>query len=271
MYFNHPATLAVDTAVEGMEEEDWTDEGEEDWLEGANSSTSKMSLWYGESQSNSYVNCNREGYDCPDGVCFNDLKCFMVGDFCNEDVGKGVKDPSSSEIETSTSPTSSTTTGTNVGVLGQFCTGTFEALETECATATICEVPEDCPSGTYCWKEYMCSAAASTTSPSIASASSSTSMPSSNGSGTYFCRTDRTHASTSSHRECPNGLNDNCRKGETCFVYISCGVGSTSAPTPQTGLTQQPSQGLAMYSPPQSDHHHLSRIGIMMWSRQRCH
>ena len=156
-----------DTVEEGMEEEDRTGEGKEDWSEGVNASTSEMSLWCGESQSNAYNNCNREGesYDCPDGVCVNGLKCFMVDDSCNKDVGKGVDDSYSSEIETLTSPTSSTTTGKNVGVLGQFCAATFEALETECATATICEVPEDCPSGTYCWEEYMCSRSLSTTYP----------------------------------------------------------------------------------------------------------
>ena len=78
--------------------------------------------------------------------------------------------------------------------------------------------------------------------------SSSTNSPSLNGNGTCFCGTDRTHASTSCHRECPNGLNEDCDEGETCFAYVSCGVGSTSAPTPETKSTQQPSQGLAMSS-----------------------
>jgi len=267
------------------EEEDWTEE-EEDWSE-ATTSTSAMSLWCGESKSNAYTNCNRQGYDCPDGVCFNGLKCFMVGDACEE--GEGAD--SSSTMDKSPSPTPSTlsgATGTNSGVLGQFCAESFDDLESVCTTATKCEVPEDCPSGTYCWKEYMCGGTTSTTSPSVATApqssysnspsksgtslasTSSTDSPSSTGSAmttglspqidiaaTYFCGKDRVQASTSCHKQCPNGLNEDCDEGETCFAYVTCGAGSSAAPTPGSELSLQPSpelptEGVAMSSGPQS-------------------
>ena len=239
--------IGDDTANEGeLEDEDWTDEGEEDWTYDTGADTSTMSLWCGESQSNAYKNCNREGYDCPDGVCFNGLKCLTVS--CDEE-SEGIDDDSSSQIETSSSPTLATYRN-NVGVLGQFCAETFEALETACATATICEVPEDCPSGTYCWKEYMCGGTVSMTSPSVTSALTSTNSPSLSLSGTYFCGTDRAHASTSCHKQCPNGLNEDCDDGETCFAYVTCGDGSTSAPTPESESAEQPSQSqeLAMSS-----------------------
>ena len=256
------------------EEEDWTEE-EEDWSE-ATTSTSAMSLWCGESQSNAYMNCNRQGYDCPDGVCFNGLKCFMVGDACEE--GEG--DDSSSTIDTSPSPTLSTesgATGNNSGVLGQFCAESFDALESVCTTATTCVVPEDCPSGTYCWHEYMCGGTTSTTSPSVVTApqssysnspsepdaslasNSSTDSPSSTGgamttrhptqidiAATYFCGKDRVHASTSCHKQCPNGLNEDCDEGETCFAYVTCGAGSSAAPTPGSESSHQPSHELMM-------------------------
>lgn len=250
------------------EEEDWAEE-EEDWSE-ATTGTSAMSLWCGESQSNAYTNCNRQGYDCPEGVCFNGLKCFMVGDACEE--GEGAD--SSSTMDTSPSPTPSTlsgATGTNSGVLGQFCAESFDDLESVCTTATTCTVPEDCPSGTYCWKEYMCGGTTSTTSPSVATApqssysnspsKSGTSPPSLTGSAmttghstqidiaaTYFCGKDRVQASTSCHKQCPNGLNEDCDEGETCFAYVTCGAGSSAAPTPGSESSQQPSQELVMSS-----------------------
>ncbi|KAL3766828.1 hypothetical protein ACHAW5_005243 [Stephanodiscus triporus] len=142
---------------------------EEDWSE-SSTGISAMSLWCGESQESAYTNCYREGYDCPDGVCFNGLKCFMVGNACEEGEGAGI----SAQIDISPSPSPATefeATGNNIGVLGQFCAETFDSLEIVCATATTCVVPEDCPSGTYCWKEFMCGG---TVSPSIASAPQST-------------------------------------------------------------------------------------------------
>lgn len=158
--------LASDTDAE---EEDWAEEEEEDWSE-SSTGTSAMSLWCGESQESAYENCYREGYDCPDGVCFNGLKCFMVGNACEEGEGAGI----SAQIDISPSPSPATefeATGNNIGVLGQFCAETFDSLEIVCATATTCVVPEDCPSGTYCWKEFMCGG---TVSPSIAAAPQST-------------------------------------------------------------------------------------------------
>jgi hypothetical protein len=234
-----------------------------------------MSLWCGESQANAYTNCNRQGYDCPDGVCFNGLKCFMVGDACEE--GEGAD--SSSPMDASPSPTPSAgsgATGNNSGVLGQFCAESFDALESVCATAVACEVPDDCPSGTFCWKEYMCGGTTSTTtSPSVATApqSSNSDSPSKSGTtlasnspssmgsamttghstqidiaATNLCGIDRVHASTSCHKQCPNGLNEDCDEGETCFAYVTCGAGSSPAPTPGYESSQRPSHGLVMSS-----------------------
>ena len=136
------------------DEEDWADvveeeeeEENEDWSE-ATTTTNSMALWCGEDQSNAYKNCNREGYDCADGVCFNGLKCFMIGDACAE--GEEETDDSSS-LESDVSSESN-----NDGVLAQFCAKTFADLDSVCATATKCTVTEDCPDGEYCWKEFMC-------------------------------------------------------------------------------------------------------------------
>lgn len=129
------------------------DEEEEDWSEAA-TTTNSMALWCGEDQSNAYKNCNREGYDCPDGVCFNDLKCFMIGDACEG--GEEGTDNDSSSLESDVLEYDVSSENNNDGVLAQFCAKTFADLDSVCATATKCTVTEDCFDGEYCWKEYMC-------------------------------------------------------------------------------------------------------------------
>ena len=138
-----PSQLATDELIgeiqleiENMDEEDWSEA----------SITSATILKCGETQEDALKNyCTREGYDCPDGDCFNGSKCFMVEDDCETSLAN-----------------------TNNGVLGQYCAQSFAELAAVCGTATMCKLQEDCPNGTYCWKEFLC-VDSTTASPSIAS------------------------------------------------------------------------------------------------------
>jgi hypothetical protein len=57
---------------------------DEDWSE--TSPSSAFNLWCGDTLDNAIENCGRNGYDCPDGICVNDLTCFTVGDSCSDSV-----------------------------------------------------------------------------------------------------------------------------------------------------------------------------------------
>lgn len=79
------------TGAEEGGQEDWSETSnsveneEEDWSE--TSQSSGLNLWCGDTLDNAIENCGRNGYDCPDGICVNDLKCFTVGDLCGDGVG----------------------------------------------------------------------------------------------------------------------------------------------------------------------------------------
>jgi len=163
---------------------------DEDWSE--TTPSSPLNLWCGGTLDNAIENCSRNGYDCPDGICVNDLKCFTVGDACGDGEGtdlpfsEGSTSPSLAPgvltivpttiaDDASQSPVSaaeSDTTVNNFGLLGQYCASTLAALETECITAITCEKSEDCPEGTYCWGERLCGSTNTTITPTLSSESS---------------------------------------------------------------------------------------------------
>ena len=169
---------------------------EEDWSE--TTPSSPLNLWCGDTLDNAIENCGRNGYDCPDGICVNDLKCFTVGDACGDDEGtdlpfsEGSTSPSLAPgvltivpttiaDDASQSPVSaaeSDTTVNNFGLLGQYCASTLAALETECITAITCEISEDCPEGTYCWGERLCGSTNTAITPTLSSESLLTPSPS---------------------------------------------------------------------------------------------
>lgn len=144
----------IQLEIKNWEEEDWS---EEDWSEA--SITSATILRCGETQEDALKNyCKSEGFNCPDGVCFNGLKCYMVKDACEEVGG----------ADNSTFESGVTLANTHDGVLGQYCAQSIADLAAVCGTATKCNLQEDCPDGTYCWKEFLC-VDSTTAPPSITS------------------------------------------------------------------------------------------------------
>ena len=248
------------------EEEDWGPpnqekvEEEEDWSDTTSSGgSSQMNLWCGETQTDAFENCNRNGYDCQDGICFSSLRCFMTPDCSEEDEEITTNPP------TPKPPTQKPTTpANNLGLQSQFCAKTKADLPAVCITARTCVTKDDCPPGTHCWQEHLCSEATkpptpapkietiptyaptySTYSPTKESDDNAPPLDVSTGqnsgdiTSTFFCGTDRTHASTSCHKHCPSGSPDECEDGEACFGNISC-----QAEVPKANdETEQPSDG----------------------------
>lgn len=244
---------------------------EEDWSETSPSSSS-LNLWCGDSLDNAIENCGRNGYDCPDGVCISDLKCFTVGDSCaNSEVTdlpllQGSTSPSlrpgvltlvptpTTNDDTSQSPASAAKTDilvNNSGLIGQYCASTLAALETECITATTCEKSDDCPEGTYCWGERVCGSPNTTNTPTMSSASLLTPSPSSGGLQSYSPSLKGNEltseqqpqpigifvcgtdfASTNCLKPCPSGSHEECDDGEACFENFTCESDSSHSTLP---------------------------------------
>ena len=174
----------------GGQEEDWSETStyveneEEDWSE--TNPSSALNLWCGDTLDNAIENCGRNGYDCPDGICVNDLTCFTVGDSCSdsentESLGSAAPSLSPRALTSVPTPIVSRTSQpqvavaepgipvNNFGLIGQYCASTLAALETECITATTCENSDDCPPGTYCWGERVCGFTNTTNTPIMSS------------------------------------------------------------------------------------------------------
>eukprot|EP00579_Thalassiosira_antarctica_P011373 CAMPEP_0201918770 /NCGR_PEP_ID=MMETSP0903-20130614/7834_1 /ASSEMBLY_ACC=CAM_ASM_000552 /TAXON_ID=420261 /ORGANISM="Thalassiosira antarctica, Strain CCMP982" /LENGTH=1230 /DNA_ID=CAMNT_0048455143 /DNA_START=36 /DNA_END=3725 /DNA_ORIENTATION=+ len=169
------------------------DDEEEDWSE--TGSSSAMNLLCGETQYDAFENCGRNGYDCLDGVCHNGLKCFMVGDACDDNEEEKIDTrpptarptpkptpkptsrpsaplPSAKESPGITPPApapekAEPTPVNNIGLRQQYCSKSKAALPTTCITAKTCKQSEDCPSGTYCWADHLCGTKPPTLAPMV--------------------------------------------------------------------------------------------------------
>mmetsp|Transcript_1949 Transcript_1949/g.4577 ORF Transcript_1949/g.4577 Transcript_1949/m.4577 type:complete len:1223 (-) Transcript_1949:74-3742(-) len=253
--YNNKEMLVNDQILTEERFESGDQDEEEDWSESSPSSTT-MNLWCGESQYDAFQNCGRNGFDCRDGNCHNDLKCFMVNDACDkeeeeEDItttqqlppptsAKPTRQPTPRPIAAK-SETDQIASVNNTGLRQQYCAESKAALATACVTAPTCAQSEDCPSGTYCWAEHLCGTEHPTPAAVILSSKPTTYMPTYDTymptnppqsgaptsiqfdiTATFFCGTDRAHASTSCHKRCRSGSREDCDEGETCFGYTSC-------------------------------------------------
>jgi hypothetical protein len=168
------------------------DDGEEDWSEVDEDGSSNSNLYCGETQSDAASNCGVEGNACPDGVCSDDLKCYMVGEcgsYSNNtfDDNSGLTSPSpapandiSSNEESSQVPTLNTVESSWVP--------TFSILESDSPVSSLSLAPvstdsEENPSGGFDIKN------------------------------TFYCGVDRADAATSCSTRCRSGSSDECPSG----------------------------------------------------------
>ncbi|KAL7551637.1 hypothetical protein ACHAWF_014829 [Thalassiosira exigua] len=59
---------------------------------------------------------------------------------------------------------------------------------------------------------------------------------------TFFCGTDRVHASTSCHKRCRDGSSKWCDEGENCFGYTSCEAEIPRAPATESEEQKEPAK-----------------------------
>ncbi|KAL9184834.1 hypothetical protein ACHAXT_002611 [Thalassiosira profunda] len=232
------------------------EEEEEDWSEVDADEAGSVSMWCGKDRFEAFENCGRNGYDCPDGYCVNGLKCFKT-DSCDGEDDEG-DDASNASMESPANVATQTEPETaivnNIGLRNNYCAKSMAALETECVTAQTCSAAGQCPAGTYCWGEHLCGGTTLApsskdvpnsmptymptydtympTTPSASEANGQSnqqqSQPPDSASAqfdvteTFFCGTDRTTASTSCHKRCPGGSDEECDGDESCFGYTSC-------------------------------------------------
>lgn len=109
----------------------------------AAATTTTTNLWCGENRFDAIRNCGRKGYDCVDGYCLQDFKCYMISNQC--DYGSAA--------------TTTTTTITGDASDTYFCGTSHTDAISSCHKRCRSGSPSECPAGESCFRNvYQCSA-----------------------------------------------------------------------------------------------------------------
>ncbi|KAL7517621.1 hypothetical protein ACHAWX_002528, partial [Stephanocyclus meneghinianus] len=218
-------TVTSENATSNSTDE-WVDnEGqydEEDWSTVEGGGASSSNLYCGASQFDATRNCGIEGKACPDGICSDGLKCYMVSGKCGSNSGSTNTDEENIVLTTPPSPAP-------INDAGIIDSGTLFPTVTSTGNDGISD--------------------SSFTSPTPASTDSSDdslSDPTSESgfdiSDTFFCGVDRADASTSCSKRCRSGSPGECPSGMSCFGYTPCTAeAGTVESVPSSLSTQSPS------------------------------
>ncbi|KAL7464993.1 hypothetical protein ACHAXS_005321 [Conticribra weissflogii] len=241
----HPTDSPTESAV-GSGEESWveSDEEEEDFasLENGGGSNS-MNLWCGSSQFDATRNCGT-GTACPQGICPNGLKCFMISNVCGDGTSgsNGAPDDiveedtiniddmeSSSPTTIPTVPISYPTfppsSGFGIDVNDTYFCGVDRAdASASCHKRCRSGSPDECPSGMTCFGYTSCTEAAEEDSfndpqpPTV----------------TGLCASDYIELIETcwSAEECSE--TNPCKDGKTCFESVNCELTAGSPPSKAT-------------------------------------
>ena len=172
------------------------DEEEEDWSEIDGGGSSNSNLYCGENQRDATRNCRVEGNACPDGICAENLKCYMVSNCGSGEDEMPVTDspsPAPNSANTFNNESSTPTFSFN----NESLIPTFGLLETD-SPSTANKMPiesndsEESTSGGFDIKN------------------------------TFFCGVDRADAATSCTKRCPSGSPSDCPSEQSCFGYTPC-------------------------------------------------
>lgn len=212
-----------------------TEDDEEDWSQLGGDNT--LNLWCGANISEASDNCGRTGYNCPEGICpTNDLKCFMVGDSCNNEEKDGI--PTTPPPSTP-KPSASATADKSEEKAQNYCAKQKADLKTGCFTAQTCNGDDDppCPVGTYCWGNIVCTEPNKTAKPSLRPSKQPSQSPIAVVDGVCATNYPELQKTCWNATKCSN-INL-CSDGQKCFENIDCNFVSPKVPS-QSSTSKNP-------------------------------